>query len=113
MAHQTSTSHRPSDVTGAQSSPGAERHSSRMANLRECTSNSMAKLDQCVSHYPVSTILVTLGAGLGIGLVLGAYLATPGRTGSWNRRTAEGLGRRTMDAVAHVLPHSISERLPS
>ena len=68
-----------------------------------------------VSHYPLSSVLVVFGIGLGIGVALGSILGGPVMPRpSFGQRTeiaAERLGRQVLDAIAGVLPESLSKHV--
>ena len=68
-----------------------------------------------VSDYPLSSVLVIFGIGLGAGVVLGNFLSgpVPSRP-SLGRRTeqaAEQFGRQMLDAMAGVLPASVAKHI--
>lgn len=73
----------------------------------------VAKSDGVVSDYPLSSVLVVFGVGLGIGVALGAILGGPAAPPpSLAKRTelaAEKVGRQMLDAIAAVLPESLSK----
>lgn len=77
----------------------------------------VTKPEGLVSHYPLSSVLVVFGIGLGVGAALGSILAgsaMPRR--SFGQRTelaAEKLGRQMLDAIAGVLPESLSKHISS
>ncbi len=66
-----------------------------------------------VSHYPLSSVLVVFGIGLGVGVALGSILGGPVMPRpSFGQRTelaAEKLGRQMLDAIAGALPESLSK----
>jgi hypothetical protein len=68
-----------------------------------------------VSHYPLSSVLVVFGMGLGVGVALGSILGGPVMPRpSFAQRTglaAEKLGRQMLDAIAGVLPESLSKHI--
>ena len=71
--------------------------------------------EDLVSQYPLSAILVVFGIGLGVGVALGNILGGPVMPRpSLGRRTglaAEKLGRHVLDALAGVLPESLSKHI--
>ena len=77
------------------------------------TARAVAKSDGVVSDYPLSSVLVVFGVGLGIGVALGAMLGGPALPPpSLAKRTelaAEKVGRQILDAIAGVLPESLSK----
>jgi len=70
-----------------------------------------------VSHYPLSSVLVVFGVGLGIGVALGCFIGGPASPGpSFGQRAelaAENLGRQMLGAIAGVLPESLSKHIAS
>lgn len=77
--------------------------------------NTAAKPAGLVSHYPLSSVLVVFGIGLGVGVALGRMLGEPGMPRpSLGQRTeiaAEKLGRQMRDAIVGVLPDSLSKHV--
>ena len=77
--------------------------------------NAVAKSEGLVSHYPLSSVLVVFGIGLGVGVAVGSILGGPVMPGpSFGKRTelaAEKLGRQMLDAIAGVLPESLSKHI--
>jgi len=71
--------------------------------------------DGVVSHYPLSSVLVVFGIGLGVGVVLESFLGGPDTPPpSLGKRTelaAEKLGRQILDAIAGVLPEALSKHI--
>lgn len=82
-----------------------------------CIAQAVADSEALVSDYPLSSVLVVFGMGLGVGLVLvnvlgGAVTPRP----SFGRRTelaAEKLGRQVLDAIVGSLPESIAKHISS
>ena len=68
-----------------------------------------------VCNYPMSSVLVVFGIGLGAGVALGSLLSgSVTSRPTLVRRTeqaAEQLGRQMLDAVAGVLPASLAKHL--
>src|SRR5687767_3115511 len=64
-------------------------------------------------EQPGTALLVALGAGLGVGLLIGIALRTPQtRQRSWHDRLlAEGIGRRLLERAESLLPDAVMERL--
>ncbi len=77
--------------------------------------HAVTKPEGLVSHYPLSSVLVVFGIGLGVGVALGSILGGPVvPPPSFGRRTelaAEKLGRQMLDAIAGVLPESLSKHI--
>ena len=70
-----------------------------------------------VSDYPLSAVLLVFGVGLGVGVALGSMLIGPvAPHPSFVQRTeraAEKVGRQVLDAIAGVLPESLSKHMPA
>ncbi len=68
-----------------------------------------------VCSYPMSSVLVVFGIGLGAGVVVGSLLSGPVTSRpTLGRRTelaAEQLGRKMLDAIAGVLPASLAKHI--
>ena len=60
-----------------------------------------------------TAVLVALAAGFGVGLLIGAAIASSqSRPRSWKDRiAAEGLGRRVLERVENLIPEALAERL--
>jgi hypothetical protein len=71
----------------------------------------MAKPGELVSEYPVSSVLLVFGVGLGVGFVLGQALCEsfvpPPET------TAQRWGRQMYDTFSHMVPEAVSRRMAS
>lgn len=65
--------------------------------------------------YPMSSVAIVFGIGIGAGMALGSLLDGPDTSRqSMGRRTeeaAERLGRQMLDAVAGVLPKSLAKHI--
>lgn len=75
----------------------------------------VTKAEGLVSHYPLSSVLVVFGLGLGVGVALGSIIGGPVMPSpSFGKRTelaAEKLGRQLLDALAGALPESLSKHI--
>ena len=82
---------------------------------RPTVAHAVAKPEGLVSDYPLSSVLVVFGIGLGVGVALGSILGGPMTTPpSLVQRTelaAEKLGRQMLDAIASALPKSLSKHI--
>jgi hypothetical protein len=60
-----------------------------------------------------TAVIVALAAGFGVGLLIGAALATShSRPRSWTDRiAAEGLGRRLLERAESLIPETLTQRL--
>jgi len=60
-------------------------------------------------EYPVSSMLVIFGVGLGVGLVLSQAVASPlGHMMQPEPTMSEKIGQRVMEAIRPMLPDSIA-----
>jgi hypothetical protein len=79
--------------------------------------NTATKPEGLVSHYPLSSVLVVFGLGLAVGVTLGSVIggpATPRTTFGQRAELAAGnLGRQMRNAIAGVLPESLSKHISS
>ena len=94
----------------------ASKQGAEHATLNASIKNSCGKVERCIRDNPGSSMLVSLGVGLGIGVAAGMILSgsNKGRTQAWfDRGTSERLGRQLMEAFAKVVPDSISDRISS
>lgn len=98
--------------TGQRLNRGRNRMSSDTS-----ANDTAANLDGLVSHYPLSSVLVVFGIGLGVGVALGKILGEPfmprPSLGQRTELAAEKLARQMRDAIAGVLPESLSKRISS
>ena len=81
-------------------------------SLASCARNSIAKVEEFVQRDPKTAMLISVGAGLGLGVLVGAVLAnsTPRRSRRGiDRQSAEQLGHRFMEAVSNAVPASVSQ----
>jgi ElaB/YqjD/DUF883 family membrane-anchored ribosome-binding protein len=65
----------------------------------------------CIREHSGKSVMVSLVAGFGIGLLIGRALTTSNRQPPSRRylATAEGLGRRMMDKIEAMIPEALSE----
>ena len=69
---------------------------------------------ELAQEYPLSSMLVVFGAGLGIGILLGQCLAEPlNQMMQPQQTTTERLGRQMLDYMHSILPASVARQLPS
>ena len=82
---------------------------------RRVTACVQGKPSGLVCNYPMSSVLVVFGIGLGAGVALGSLLSGPVTSRpTLGRRTelaAEQLGRQMLDAIAGVLPASLAKHI--
>jgi hypothetical protein len=74
----------------------------------------MIEAEGMVTQHPMSTALVVFGIGLGVGVAVGSLLAgTPAPPTLTERaeHAAEKLGRQMLDAIAGVIPQTVSRHV--
>jgi ElaB/YqjD/DUF883 family membrane-anchored ribosome-binding protein len=87
--------------------------SERGENVSEYLSQSASHVQDFVRERAGTATLVALGAGLGVGLLIGIALrSSQSRPRSWRERlAAEGIGRRLLEHAESVFPEVLSKRL--
>ena len=82
---------------------------------RPTVAHAVAKSEGLVSNYPLSSVLVVFGLGLGVGVAVGSMLGGPvvsrPSLGQRTELAAEKLGRQMLDAIAGVLPESLAKHI--
>ncbi|MDX1945034.1 MAG: hypothetical protein SFU86_06475 [Pirellulaceae bacterium] len=69
---------------------------------------------ELVREYPVSSLLLVFGVGLGIGVLVGQACAGPLLSMAYHEpTTTERLSRQAYDALSSVLPASVAARFHS
>lgn len=68
-----------------------------------------------VCNYPMSSVLIVFGIGVGAGVALGSLLSgpvtSPPTLGRRTELAAEQLGRQMLDAISGVLPASLAKHI--
>jgi hypothetical protein len=73
----------------------------------------MHKPAEMIGEYPVSSVLLVFGVGLGVGFVLGQALCES-TAGYFHQPTmSERWGRSMYDSLSHMVPESVSRRFAS
>src|SRR5262249_54267044 len=69
------------------------------------------QVQECIRDRPVSSVMVSLVAGFGIGLLIGKAISTPQQQPRSRRyrEMAEGFGSRLMDRIEALVPDAIAE----
>jgi len=77
----------------------------------EYVSDQAEYAQECIREHSGKSVMVSLVAGFGIGLLIGRALTTSHRQPPSRRylATAEGLGRRMMDKIEAMIPEALSE----
>jgi len=80
-----------------------------MSNSRMSLQDTLDKPMELAREYPVSSMLVVFGVGLGVGLMLSQALSAPLAHYMQPEPTmAEKLGHRVFEAIRPMLPESIA-----
>lgn len=76
-------------------------------------SRGATQIREMTREHEGTTVLLALGAGFGLGLLIGGLLASSrSRPRSWSDRlAAEGIGRRLLERLERVLPDALDERI--
>lgn len=82
------------------------------AQVSSTIGSAMHQPREMVEHYPVSSMLLVFGIGLGVGIVLSQTLFDPiARAFQPEPTMTEKLGRSMYDAMSNVLPESMLRRM--
>jgi hypothetical protein len=82
---------------------------SRISSMME---GAVQRPKQAVEEYPISSMLVVFGVGLGVGVVLSQALCAPlMRAFEPEPSFTEKLGRSMYDAMASMMPESVTRRM--
>jgi hypothetical protein len=89
----------------------ARRFTSEMGEgLSKYMSQGSTQIRELTRDHEGTAVLVAMAAGFGVGLVIGAALASSQRPQTWRERiAAEGLGRRLLDRIEGVMPDALTD----
>ena len=74
--------------------------------------SALSQPTEMVKEYPLSSMLVVFGVGLGVGVLLAQSLGEPVmRAFAPEPSFMERLGRQMYDAVQNVVPESVARRI--
>lgn len=82
-------------------------------------SHGYERVEDTVANHPGASALVVFGLGVGVGILIGAAIASSRQKtalesmqANWlNRRQAEKLGRRVLASITEHLPASLAHRV--
>ena len=69
------------------------------------------QVQECIRDRPVSSVMVALVGGFGLGLLIGKAIGTPSRQPRSRRyrEMAEGFGSRMMNRIEALIPDAVAE----
>lgn len=82
----------------------------RAFNEESAVSKAYHQMEGVVEDRPLSAVALSFGIGLGVGIALGGMIAASAATSHPHQRAAERMGQQLLDALAKVVPSSISDR---
>jgi ElaB/YqjD/DUF883 family membrane-anchored ribosome-binding protein len=68
------------------------------------------QMEHVVEDRPLSAVALSFGVGLGVGIAIGAMIAASTTPAHPHQRAAERMGQQLLDALARVVPSSLSDR---
>jgi len=100
--------------------PGSEREESSSAygaisdmaeQAQEYVTESAEQVQECIREHSGASVMISLAAGFGIGLLIGRAIAAPYQQPRSRRyrAMAEGFGTRLMDRVEAMIPDAVAE----
>jgi len=98
--------------TGQEESSGAYGAIGDMAEqASEYVTQGAEQVQECIREHSGASVMISLAAGFGIGLLIGRAIGTP-HYESRSRRyraMAEGFGTRLMDRIEAMIPDAVAE----
>jgi len=98
--------------TGQEESSGAYGAIGDMAEqASEYVTQGAEQVQECIREHSGASVMISLAAGFGIGLLIGRAIGTP-RYEPRSRRyraMAEGFGTRLMDRIETMIPDAVAE----
>lgn len=86
----------------------------RRGSVSSSVASTLAQPTEMVKEYPVSSMLVIFGIGLGVGVMLSQALYEPvSRTFYPEPTLMEKLGRQMYDALHSAMPEALARRMPA
>lgn len=87
---------------------------SRRENKSSSAASTFTQPAEMVKDYPVSSMLVIFGVGLGVGVLISQALYEPmARTFYHEPSMMEKLGRQMYDALHSAMPEALARRMPA
>jgi hypothetical protein len=103
---------RPSRASDSAEQGTIERYANEFGSeVSRYASRGAAQLRDATRDHEGAAVVVALAAGLGVGILIGAALASShSRPNTWRERiAAEGLGRRLLERVESMIPEALSQ----
>lgn len=98
--------------TGQEESSGAYGAIGDMAGqASEYVTQGAEQVQECIREHSGASVMISLAAGFGIGLLIGRAIGTPHyepRSRRY-RAMAEGFGTRLMDRIEAMIPDAVAE----
>src|SRR4051794_38100825 len=97
---------------GHEQSSGAYGAIGDMADqASEYVSDSAERMQECIRDHSAASVMISLAAGFGIGLLLGRAMGAPYEDPRSRRyrAMAEGFGTRLMDRIEAIIPDAVAE----
>ncbi len=100
--------------------PGSESEESSTAygaiggmaeQASEYVTESAEQVQECIREHSAASIMISLAAGFGIGLLIGRAIGTPHQEPRSRRyrAMAEGFGTRLMERIESMVPDAVAE----
>lgn len=100
--------------------PGPEREESSSTygaigdmagQASEYVTESAEQVQECIREHSAASVMISLAAGFGIGLLIGRAIGTPYQVPRSRRyrAMAEGFGTRLMERIEGMIPDAVAE----
>lgn len=90
----------------------SQRKSEPTSRISSMMGTAIQQPKQVVEEYPISSMLIVFGIGLGVGVVLSQALCDPVmRAFQPEPSFTEKLGRSMYEAMSSVIPESVARRM--
>ena len=78
---------------------------------QEYVTESAEQVQECIREHSAASVMISLAAGFGIGLLIGRAIGTPYQQPRSRRyrAMAEGFGSRLMDRIEAMIPDALAE----
>jgi hypothetical protein len=86
-------------------------HRNRVKDVKEELWGAMERPAEVVKEYPISSMLLMFGLGLGVGVLVSQTLCAALMEAVEEPTMSEKMRRQVFDALSHVLPKSTMQQL--